>query len=135
MTSRNRRLPHDRAWPLTSTDINEALGSKLSYVTDLRFLTGHSDAGDAIGIEWVAAESSNYGRGTHPDAVGFRIDVIPVPKSDRADARTALRAHALPQLAEWIDHALTAGENWRSSNHSRYWSFTGGKVTHRDEDH
>lgn len=105
----------------------------MSHVSDLRFLSGHSDAGDAIGIEWVAAQPFNYGHGTHPNAVGFRIDVISVPKSDRADARTALRTHALPQLGEWIDHALTASEIWRSSNHSRYWRFADGSVTHRDE--
>ncbi|MFB6837632.1 hypothetical protein [Streptomyces sp. NPDC056361] len=132
MTSKNRRLPRDRAWPLTATDISEALGSKMSHVGDLRFLSGNSGTGNAIGIEWVAAQPFNYGRGIHPNAVGFRIDVIPVPKGDRADARTALRTHALPQLCEWIDHALTASETWRSSNHCRYWRFADGHVTHHD---
>jgi hypothetical protein len=134
MTSRNKRLPRDRSWPLTATDIGEALGDRMSHVSDLRFLSEKSDAGDALGVEWVAAQSFNYGRGTHPDAVGFRIDVIPVEKGDRADARAALRTHALPQLGEWMDRALMAGETWRSSNHSRYWLFADGSVTHRDEE-
>ncbi|MET7622724.1 hypothetical protein [Streptomyces sp. NPDC005408] len=133
MTSRNRRLPQNRAWPLTASDINEVLGDNMSHVSDLRFLTGHSDEGYAIGIEWVAAQSFNYGRGTHPDAVGFRIDVIPVATADRADARAALRTHALPQLDEWINGALTADETWRSGSHRRYWRCVDGRVTHHDE--
>lgn len=133
MTSRNRRLPKDRAWPLTATDINEALGDKMSHINEIRFLTGHSDDGYAIGIEWVAAQPFNYGRGTHPDAAGFRIDVIPVPTGERADARAALRTHALPQLSEWVNRALTTTETWRSGGHRRYWRFADGRVTHHDE--
>lgn len=37
MSARNRRLPRHRAWPLTTTDINECLGPYTAHVTDLQF--------------------------------------------------------------------------------------------------
>nr|WP_189786085.1 hypothetical protein [Streptomyces capitiformicae] len=133
MPSRNRRLPRHRSWPLTATDISEALDDQMAHVSDVSFLTGHSEEGYVLGIEWTAAQPFNYGRGIHPDASGFRIDVLPVPAADRADARTALRTYALPQLGEWINQALAAPETWRSSDHRRYWRLADGLLTHHDQ--
>ena len=114
MSARNRRLPRHRAWPLTTTDINEYLGSYMSRVTDLRFLTGHGSGTIILGAAWVAPNPRNYGRAIHPDTLGFRIDVLPVNATDRAATRAVLRAHALPQLHEWITQAIDADETWRS---------------------
>ncbi len=75
----------------------------------------------------------NHGRGIHPDMVGFRIDVHPVDATDRAATRTVLRAHALPQLREWIARAATANETWQSTDHQRHWRLTDGHLMHSDE--
>lgn len=106
----------------------------MAHVGEVRFLTGHGEEGSVLGIAWTAAQPFNYGRGIHPEAAGFRIDVLSVPAADRADMQTALRTYALPQLAEWIDQALAAPETWRSSDHRRYWTLTDGRLlTHHDE--
>ncbi|MCX4538861.1 hypothetical protein OHA79_48250 (plasmid) [Streptomyces sp. NBC_00841] len=133
MSARNRRLPRHRAWPLTTTDINECLGAHLDRVTDLRFLTGHDSGTIVLGVEWVAPEPFNYGHGIHPDAVGFRIDVPAVDATERAATRALLKAHALPQLHEWVTQAIAADETWRQTPHLHYWRLTGGHLTHRDE--
>ncbi|MGW6741394.1 hypothetical protein ACWGDX_11770 [Streptomyces sp. NPDC055025] len=134
MSARNRRLPRHRAWPLTTTDIDECLGPHMTHVTDLRFLTGHDSGTIVLGAAWVAPNPRNYGRGIHPDAVGFRIDVHPVDATERAAARAVLRAYALPQLHEWITQAIAADETWQLTPHQHYWRLTNGHLTHRDEE-
>ncbi|MFE4449456.1 hypothetical protein [Streptomyces sp. NPDC056796] len=133
MSARNRRLPRHRAWPLTSTDIDVCLGPYMSRVTDLRFLTGQDSGSIVLGAAWVAPESRTYGRGVHPDSVGFSIDVHPVDATDRAATRDVLRAHALPQLRAWVEQGVAADETWRLTGHQHYWRLVDGRLTHRDE--
>ncbi|MFG2674933.1 hypothetical protein [Streptomyces sp. NPDC048445] len=133
MSARHRRLPRHRAWPLTTTDINECLGHHMARVTDLGFLTGHDSGTIVLGAEWIAPVPSNYGRGVHPDMVGFRIDVHPVDAVERAATRAVLRERALPQLHEWITEAIAADETWKSTPRRHLWRLTHGRLTHRDE--
>ncbi|MEU3348279.1 hypothetical protein ABZ723_25440 [Streptomyces sp. NPDC006700] len=133
MSARNRRLPRQRAWPLTSTDINDCLGPYMSRVKNLRFLTGHGSGTIVLGAAWVAPSPHNYGRSIHPDMVGFRIDVHPVDATERAPTRALLRAQALPQLHEWVTQAIAASEIWQLTDHQHYWRLTDGHLTHRDE--
>jgi hypothetical protein len=132
MPARNRHLPRHLSWPLTTTDVNDALGTHLIHVVGLRFLT-RNGSGTMLGVEWVAPEPFNHGRGTHPNAVGFHIDVIPIASGERAAARAVLQARALPQLHEWITHALAADETWLQERHRRYWKVVEGHLTHYDE--
>lgn len=83
-------------------------------------------------VEWVAPKPSNYGHGTHPDAVGFRIDVISVDSADRRATRAALQTIALPYLHEWITNVLSADETWRQTPHLHHWRFVNGLLT-RDQ--
>ncbi|MGA5649179.1 hypothetical protein [Streptomyces seoulensis] len=133
MSARNRRLPPGYSWPLTSTDLAESLGPLMTRVTEVRFLTGRDAGSIVLGAAWVPPRPSNHDRGTHPDAVGFRIDVPMVPTPARAPTRTILRTRALPQLHAWMTRALTAGETWHLTGHERLWLLTDGHLTHRDE--
>ncbi|MFG3196473.1 hypothetical protein ACGFYT_10105 [Streptomyces sp. NPDC048208] len=133
MSARNRRLPRDRAWPLTRTDIADHLGPLMTHVTDVRLLTGPDSGTIALGAAWVAPLSSNYGRGIHPDTVGFRIDVHTVLSTRRAAARPILRERALPQLHDWITAGLAADETWHLTPHERIWHLVDGRLTHADE--
>ncbi len=105
----------------------------MSRVTDLRFLTGHDSGTIVLAAEWIAPNSRNYGRGIHPDTVGFRMDVHPVDATERAATRAVLRTNALPQLHEWITQALAADKTWQLTPHQQYWRLTDGRLTHRDE--
>lgn len=133
MSARNRRLPRDRAWPLTTTDIHACLGARTAGVRELRFLTGSDSGTIVLGAAWFAPAPRNYGRGTHPDMVGFHIDVHPVDVTRRAAVRTVLRAQALPQLLAWITRAEAADETWRLTDHQHYWRLADGRLTHGDE--
>ncbi|MFJ9245363.1 hypothetical protein [Streptomyces sp. NPDC101776] len=133
MSARNRRLPRHRAWPLTTTDIAECLGPLLTRVTDLRFLTGQDCGSIVLGAAWVAPGPRAYGRGIHPDSVGFRMDVHPVDAPERAATRAVLRARALPQLHDWITRAISADETWRLTPHQHYWRLADGRLTHHDK--
>ncbi|SER00066.1 hypothetical protein SAMN04487983_101076 [Streptomyces sp. yr375] len=133
MSARERRLPRHRAWPLTTTDINECLGTAMAHVRDLRFLTGHDSGTIVLGAAWIAPHPGNYGGGVHPDMVGVRIDVHPVAATERAATRAVLRAQALPQLLDWITQATTADETWRLTPHQHHWRLTDGHLTHHDE--
>lgn len=133
MSARNRTLPRHRARPLTATDVEECLGPLLTQVTELRFLTGSDSGTIVLGAAWVAPEPRNHGRSVHPDSVGFRVDVHPVAASERAATRAVLRAHALPQLRDWIAGAADAGETWRLTPHQRLWRLADGRLTHHDE--
>ncbi len=137
MTARNRRgrrLPRHRAWPLTTTDINEALGELASHIRYLTFLTGPDDGTAVLGVSWLAPEPSTYGRGPHPDSVGVSIDVHPVDAAERAATRAVLKATALPQLHEWITEAVTATETWQQTSHLRRWHLTDGLLVHIDDE-
>lgn len=105
----------------------------MTRVTDLAFLTGHDSGTIVLGAAWIAPNPRNYGRGIHPDMVGFRLDVHPVDATERAATRAVLRAQALPQLHEWITQAIAADETWRLTDHQHYWRLTNGHLTHRDE--
>ncbi|MFJ8871010.1 hypothetical protein ACIRD6_35325 [Streptomyces sp. NPDC102473] len=132
MPARNRRLPRHRAWPLTSTDISECLGAYAEHVTDLRFLTGQDSGTIRLGVAWTAPHPRTYGRGVHPDSVGFQVDVHPVDATERAATRAVLRAQALPQLHEWITRAVAADETWRLTDHQHYWRVADGRLTRGD---
>ncbi|MEV5004839.1 hypothetical protein AB0K74_13875 [Streptomyces sp. NPDC056159] len=105
----------------------------MTRVKDLQFLTGHDSGTIVLGAAWVAPNPSNYGRGIHPDMVGFHIDVHPVDATQRAAIHAVLRAQALPQLHDWITQAIAADETWQLSPHQRYWCLSDGHLTHRDE--
>ena len=105
----------------------------MTRVTDLRFLAGQDSGTIVLGAAWIAPIARNYSRGTHSDMVGFRLDVHPVDAAERAATRAVLRAHALPQLHEWIARAIDADETWRLTPHQHYWRLTDGHLTHRDE--
>ncbi|NEB90339.1 hypothetical protein [Streptomyces bauhiniae] len=133
MSARNRRLPRDRAWPLTTTDITEHLGPLMTHVAEMRFLPGRDTGTIVLGAAWVAPLSHNYGRSIHPDAVGFRVDVHSVPAPQRAVTRPLLREQALPQLHDWITAGLAAGETWHLTGHERLWLLADGHLTHVDQ--
>ncbi|MFE7600619.1 hypothetical protein [Streptomyces sp. NPDC057494] len=105
----------------------------MTRVTEVRFLTGHGSDSIVLGAEWVAPMSRTYGRGIHPDSVGFRIDVHPVDSTERASIRAVLRADALPQLHAWVTQGLVSDETWLLTPHLHYWRLTDGRLTHRDE--
>ncbi|MFF5711532.1 hypothetical protein [Streptomyces sp. NPDC012756] len=105
----------------------------MTRVTDLRFLTGHDSGTVVLGAAWVAPNRRNYGRGIHPESVGFRIDVHPVDAADRAATRAVLREQALPQLHEWVTQAIAADETWQLTDHQHCWRLVDGRLTHRDE--
>ncbi|MEV5178032.1 hypothetical protein AB0L10_45195 [Streptomyces flaveolus] len=133
MPARDRRLPRHLAWPLTTADIDECLGPRMSRVSHLRFLTGHDSGTIVLGAAWTAPHPRNHGHGIHPDSVGFRIDVHPVDATERVATRAVLRARALPQLRERITRAIAADETWRLTAHQHYWRLADGRLTHRDE--
>ncbi|MDX3309659.1 hypothetical protein ACWGH3_17440 [Streptomyces sp. NPDC054884] len=135
MSARNRRLPRHRAWPLTTTDVEEGLGPCLTHVRDLRFLTGQVTGSDTIVLSasWTAPLSRKYGAGVHPDVVGVSVGVHPVDATARAAARALLREQALPQLRTWVERAITADETWRLTPHQHCWHLTDGHLAHRDE--
>ncbi|MEH0545029.1 hypothetical protein QA802_18645 [Streptomyces sp. B21-105] len=133
MSARNRRLPRHRAWPLTTTDVDEGIGDCLAHVGQLRFLTGPDSGTIVLGAVWTAPIPSNYGAGIHPDAAGIGIDVHPVDAGARAATRALLREQALPQLRAWVMRAITADETWQLTRHGRYWHLSDGRLTHRDE--
>ncbi|WP_329136421.1 hypothetical protein OG552_24660 [Streptomyces sp. NBC_01476] len=133
MPARERRLPRHLAWPLTATDVRACLGPLMAQVTELRFLAGPGAGTLVLRAEWIAPDPFNHGRGTHPETVGFRIDVLPVEAAGRAAARAVLQARALPQLHAWVTEALAADETWRTARHHHCWRLDGGRLTHRDE--
>ncbi|WP_405768629.1 hypothetical protein [Streptomyces sp. NBC_01538] len=139
MTARNRRrrprrkLPRHRAWPLTTTDVNDSLGELTVHVRELSFLTGHDSGTIVLGARWLAPESRTHGGGVHPDSVGFYVDVHPVDAAERAAIRAVLKETALPQLHAWITHGLTAPETWRQTSHLHYWRLADGHLAHTDE--
>ncbi|MGW3912751.1 hypothetical protein ACWEBX_14685 [Streptomyces sp. NPDC005070] len=119
---------------MNTTDINECLGPYMSRVSDLRFLRGQDNGPIVLGVAWVAPLQRNYGRGIHPDTVGFRMDVHPVDATERAATRAVLKARALPQPHAWITRAVTADETWQLTPHQHYWLLGDGRLTHRDEE-
>ncbi|MFE2531415.1 hypothetical protein [Streptomyces sp. NPDC059371] len=118
---------------MNTTDINECLGPYMSRVSDLRFLAGRDSGPIVLGAAWVAPLPRNYGRGIHPETVGFRIDIHPVDATERAATRAVLKASALPQLHTWITQAIAADETWQLTPHQHYWRLADGRLTHRDE--
>ncbi|MFJ4188778.1 hypothetical protein [Kitasatospora sp. NPDC089509] len=135
MPARNRRLPRHLSWPLTPTDLREALGApetQESDAADVHFGTLPPGDGPLLTVSWEPRPSSNYTfSGTRPSWwTPVRISVGTVPGTERAATRHALRQSALPELAAWIRAARQAPEAWRLSTHRRSWLLTGDGVTH-----
>jgi hypothetical protein len=125
--ARNRRLPRHLAWPLTSTDLVEVLGDQYASVTWLRFM--ENSAENVLAVEWVPDRRFNYGHGSFPS---LRVDVHAVKAAERRSVRAALRAQALPELRDWIEHAVGAPPTWQEARHYRYWTWTGDCFTGHD---
>ncbi|MFE0653382.1 hypothetical protein ACFVZH_32915 [Streptomyces sp. NPDC059534] len=134
MPARNRRLPRDLSWPLTTSDIRAALGEQVTSAADLGFDERPHDDGTLLHVEWIPPISSNYGNGIHPTLwSSVRIRVAPLPATERAAARYALRQRALPELAAWIGAAQRAPEGWTLTWHSRSWRLVPGATAYRDD--
>ncbi|WNI25982.1 hypothetical protein [Streptomyces sp. ITFR-16] len=134
MPSRNRRLPRHLSWPLTPTDIRTALGEQESALTHPDFADHPYEDRTLLHVEWSPPVSSNYGNGIHPDLwSSVAVRVGPLPATERAAARQALREHALPELAAWIDASRRAPQGWTLSRHSRSWRVEGRATVHRDD--
>lgn len=134
MPARNRRLPRDLSWPLTPTDIRIALDTQETDDVDVDFGDRPWGDGTALCVEWVPPTSSNYGAGIHPRWWStVRIRIAPLPATERAAARHALRQSALPELAAWISAAQHAPEAWTLTRHSRSWRPEGNLTVYRDD--
>ena len=135
MSARNRRLPRHLSWPLTTSDISDALGPRMTQIGNLGFRDNPSNDGTLLLVGWVPPVTSGYGVGTGMPAhmQGLQITVLPLGAADRAAARTILRREALPQLDEWITRALQAPETWLLTRHGRQWQLINGHLTHHDE--
>lgn len=134
MSARNRRLPRDLAWPLTSTDIGAALGPRMAHVSAARFTARPRDDGTVLRVEWVPALVSNYGVGRMPShMLGLQITVYPLTAVERAAARAVLQQGALPELDAWICAALQASESWLRVRHGRRWRLADGQLAPHDE--
>ncbi|MEV6205680.1 hypothetical protein [Kitasatospora sp. NPDC051914] len=134
MPARNRRLPRHLSWPLTPTDLREALGGE-PVAPDAVSFDGHPwGDGTLLQVTWLPPTSSNYGQGIHPGLWNtLQIAVAPLPAGERAAARELLRGRVLPELRAWIANARQAPEGWKLSPHSRSWRIEDGTVT-RGED-
>jgi hypothetical protein len=136
MPARDRNLPRGLAWPLTATDVSDAVRIPLggTSVNDLRFLTRDGDD-TVLYVEWVPRRPSNYGHGggLFGGVPGFRISVCPVPAAERAAAREILRGEALPQLDAWIAEASRASESWLATRQRCFWRLTEGRLIRQAE--
>ncbi|MFJ8475655.1 hypothetical protein [Kitasatospora sp. NPDC094011] len=135
MPARNRRLPRHLSWPLTPTDLREALGARELEAVDLYFGEHPASDGHLLSVLWSPRPSSSYSfGGTRPPWWSHvRIGVGPVPATERAVTRHALQQDALPELAAWITAARRAPEAWTLSRHTRHWHVEDGAVTRCDE--
>ncbi|MFE3504983.1 hypothetical protein ACFXPX_16785 [Kitasatospora sp. NPDC059146] len=138
MPSRNRRLPSGLSWPLTATDVRDALGvlgAERADTVRLDFDSRPWEDGTLLHAEWIPPVRSNYGTGGfHPAWWStVRVGVSPLPAAERPTARLALRHGALPELAAWIDATRTAPETWTHSRHSRRWRLAGTATTFCDD--
>jgi hypothetical protein len=135
MSARNRRLPRHLSWPLTTSDISDALGPHMPQIGSLWFRDNPSNDGTLLRVGWVPPVTSSYGVGTGMPAhmQGLQIMVLPLGAADRAAARTILRREALPQLDEWITQALQAPETWLLTRRGRHWQLINGHLAHHDE--
>ncbi|MFE9171367.1 hypothetical protein ACFYNZ_17895 [Streptomyces kebangsaanensis] len=136
MPARNRRLPRHLSWPLTPTDIRDALGEQEAEAAELSFADQLVEDGTLLYVWWIPPRVSNYGNGFHPSLwYSVQITVCPLPATERAAARHTLRQHALPELRAWIDTARQAPESWTLTEHWRSWRLTGGgaAVVHSDD--
>lgn len=132
--ARNRHLPRHLSWPLTSTDVRTALGEQMSEVKSLSFNQRCCDDGTLLSVYWTPVISSNYGSGYHPSFwSSVRISISPLPATARAAARQALRAHALPELSDWITEARRAPDGWTLTRHQRSWRLAGHATAHSDD--
>lgn len=122
MPARNRHLPRGLSWPLTASDVRAALGEPMADAVRLGFDHRPHGDGTLLHVEWIPQLPSNYGGGIHPTLWNSaRVRVAPLPSSERAAARRALRLHALPELAAWIAAAHHAPEPWTLTRPTHSW--------------
>ncbi|GII57913.1 hypothetical protein Pth03_63020 [Planotetraspora thailandica] len=108
---------------MTRSDLGEALGENFQHVQELKFL-------GEMPQDWVLAVSWRPGRAgdIHPDIYGIALSVHPVRSADRAEIRQELRKAVLPELHDWVAHAVTATETWKAASHWRGWQWTERRV-------
>ncbi|MFD0568106.1 hypothetical protein ACFQ0T_00935 [Kitasatospora gansuensis] len=128
MPARNRRLPRHLSWPLTSSDLDAALGERMPRVERLYFADRPHGDGTVLSIQW-------YGVTVHPTLRSkLSLTVFPVPAAERAAARQVLLRSGLPEVTAWADRAVAAPETWREATHYRHWRLAAdGAVAHRDD--
>jgi hypothetical protein len=128
MSARDRRLARGASWPLTRSDLDAGLGESFKHVRELDFL-------GEVPHYWVLEATWRPGRagGIHPDVYGIAVTVYPVRSVDRAEIRRELRETALPELRDWIAHAMVASETWKAECHRRSWRWTENRVLESQE--
>ncbi|MBB5961303.1 hypothetical protein [Planomonospora venezuelensis] len=113
---------------MTRSDLKEGLGESFEHVRELGFF-------GEVPSDWPLAVSWRPGRagGIHPGVHGIALSVRPARSADRAEIREALREIVLPELHDWITHAVTATEVWKAASHRRVWRWTENRVFESEE--
>ncbi|GGK81341.1 hypothetical protein Ppa06_55700 [Planomonospora parontospora subsp. parontospora] len=128
VSARDRRLARGASWPLTRSDLREGLGERFEHVRELDFF-GEVPSNWPLTVSWRPGRAG----GIHPDVYGVELLVQPVRSADRAEIREAFREIVLPELRDWITHAVMATEVWKAAAHRRVWRWTENRVFEPEE--
>ncbi|WP_131738055.1 hypothetical protein [Actinomadura roseirufa] len=112
------------SWSVTLSDIKETLGEDYRLVRETEFYlpAQPNRSGGRILAEWTPA-----GPNVRPEYKGISIDVdLVVTAVERAEARSLLRAEALPVLRAWVVGAHEASEIWKDQRRSAAWTYEHG---------
>lgn len=125
VTSRKRRLLNPGlAWPLTSTELAEALGIDASNYGDDHIVWRF----------WERTPSTTpitvryYGPKTEVLHSGPQISVSPVARSEREPVHSALLATGLSELAAWISSLPAMPEPYLDSKPTVTWTWDGAHL-------
>ena len=126
-----RALAPQLAWPLSKTDLRDALGERFSNVQINWVDWDKQGDQDPLSVSWHSErpELPGWGAGGAPT-----VWVRPVSRASRDGVRTLLLRDALPDLTEWLDRAWNAPDTWRDARHERRWVLAADRVEVHDDD-
>jgi hypothetical protein len=120
-----------RAWPLSTNDLRLALGDVFDDVT----LVWHDSefASPTVSARW-APDWERRSRSHFSDDTSIAIWIYGVADKVAAETGQTLRQVVLAELAQWVQQADRADEEWQGRGHSKDWLVENGNVTTRVHD-
>jgi hypothetical protein len=128
MGTHRRELPRGRSWPISVSQVEEALANLGAPLPSrIRRFVGAAKGKTYFTLSWNP-QRSHWAKPWSAGDEYVSVTFTSVASDHRAEVRDIYVGTVLPDLAAWLCRASEAPEGWRILRHERHWNWSEGDL-------